>query len=124
MKKEWVAPKVFVQRFVANDYVAACGDMAYGMYKFKCDAPAGALYYYNSDGGAQLLGFSYHPCGDTHEASVSSEFPDGFVDYNWNGKQDEGEAVIVWIERGKNGYFKDAHATTNLNRDQWEITKS
>ena len=49
-----------------------------------------------------------------------NEFPDGFVDYNHNGKEDEGEHVIVWLERGWMGSIYNAHATTNLDRDSWE----
>lgn len=124
MKKEYVRPMMVGERFAPDEYVAACGDTEYGMYKFKCDAPAGSLYYYKQNGDAQLLGYSYHPCGNTHEAAVSSEFPDGFVDYNNNGTQDEGEAVVVWIERNRWGWVTNAHATTNINRDSWEVSKS
>lgn len=123
MKKEYVTPVMIGERFAPNEYVAACGDTEYGMYKFKCDAPAGTLYYYNQNGVAQRLG-NYHPCEKTHEAAVSSEFPDGFVDYNNNRTEDEGEAVIVWIERGLWGAVRNAHATTNINRDSWEVSKS
>ena len=120
-KKEWAIPQTFVQQFAANEYVAACGDTEYGKYQFVCDAPAGTLYYYDRWNNAQRLG-NYYPCEKTHEVSVSSEFPNGFVDRNGNRMEDEGEAVIVWIERGWLGF--DAHATTNLNRDSWEVTKS
>ena len=121
MKKAFDMPKIVVEQFVPNEYVAACGDTEYGVYKFKCDAPAGPLYYYNRNGIAQYLG-SYRPCSDTHEAEKSSEFPDGFVDYNGNRTEDAGERVVVWIERGWLGY--DAHATTQLDRDSWETSKS
>lgn len=72
---------------------------------------------------AEYIG-SYTPCSKKHEASKESEFPDGFVDYNRNGREDEGEAVIVWIERGPWGGIRNAHATTNLDRDSWETAKS
>ena len=120
-KREWAIPQTFVQQFAANEYVAACGDTEYGKYKFVCDAPEGILYYYDKWGIAHRLG-NYHPCSKTHEASVSGEFPNGFVDRNSNQQEDVGEEVIVWIERGFFSY--DAHATTNLNRDSWEVTKS
>lgn len=74
-------------------------------------------------GDAQCIG-SYHPCSKKHEADKESEFPNGFVDYNRNRKEDEGEAVIVWIERGWLGSIANAHATTNLDRDSWETVKS
>lgn len=129
MRKEWMEPVIEVQEFVANEYVAACGDSG-TVYKFTCDAPDGWLYYYpESDGqidgnytgsGSQKCIGSYHPCGATHEASVTDTFYDGFVDYNWNIKQDPGEGVIVW--RGPNN--KNGHATTTLDINSWETAKS
>ncbi len=129
MRKEWMEPVIEVQEFVANEYVAACES---GMvYKFTCDARGGWLYYYpKSDGqidgnhtgsgdDRKLLG-DYHPCGATHEASFTDAFYDGFVDYNWNRKQDPGEGVIVW--RGPDN--KNGHATTKLNMNSWETAKS
>ncbi|MEI3275871.1 MAG: hypothetical protein V8R97_12230 [Fusicatenibacter saccharivorans] len=45
MRKEWMEPVIEVQEFVANEYVAACGDSGM-VYKFECNAPGGDLYYY------------------------------------------------------------------------------
>lgn len=97
MKRAYVRPTMVGERFVANEYVAACGDKG-TVYKFNCDATRGPLYYYpNSDG-----------------------MVDGFVDYNLNGKQDSGEGVIVWRgPRNNNG-----HATTELDMSSWEKAKS
>ena len=129
MRKEWMEPVIEVQEFVANEYVAACGDSG-TVYKFTCDAPRGWLYYYpESDGqidgnytgsGSQKFIGNYHPCGRTHEASVTDDFYDGFVDYNWNGKPDTGEEVIVW--RGPKN--NNVHATTKLNMSSWTTAKS
>lgn len=122
MKKAFDMPKIVVEQFVPNEYVAACGDTEYGVYKFRCDAPAGTLYYYDSSGEAHYLG-SYRPCGDTHEAEMSSEFPNGFVDRNGNRTEDPDEAVVVWIEPLWYG-GRDGHATTVLDRASWETAKS
>lgn len=129
MRKEWMEPVIEVQEFVANEYVAACGDSG-TVYKFTCDAPRGWLYYYpESDGqidgnytgsGSKKFIGNYHPCGRTHEASVTDGFYDGFVDYNWDGKPDTGEEVIVW--RGPKN--NNGHATTNLNMSSWTTAKS
>lgn len=123
MKKEWVRPLTTVQCFEADEYVAACGDEN-KVYKFKCDAPAGPLY---ADGEG-LLGNSYHPCSATHDAKVSEAFVDGFVDYDNDGTQDDGEAVKVWIEYGYmpfiGKYVVNAHATTNLDMNSWVTAKS
>lgn len=128
-KQKWVRPQAIVQEFVANEYVAACGDSG-KVYKFKCDAPAGKLYYYpqsdgeingiyTGSGNAIKLG-DYYPCSVTHEANSTDTFYDGFVDYNHNRKYDDGEGVIVW--RGK--YGRNGHATKNLNMSSWETAKS
>lgn len=123
MKREYVRPMMRGEIFVAEECVAACGDTEYGKYLFTCDAPGGRLYYYNNRGRAEYIG-SYTPCSKKHEADKTSEFPDGFVDYNRNGREDDGEAVIVWIERGWWGSIANAHATTNLDQDSWETIKS
>ena len=68
---------------------------------------------------ATLIG-SYTPCGKEHEASVTDEFFDGFVDYNGNSQFDDDEAVIVW--RGESGF--NGHATKNLDMSTWETAKS
>lgn len=136
MKKKWVEPKALVQQFMANEYVSACGDENQ-VYDFIWDAPRGDLYYYpNSDGKidgaytgqgyAKELG-GYKPCQKTHEAKVTDDFFDGFVDYNYNGRQDYGEGVIVWLEYGKLGrhtYISNWHATKELNMTQWTTNKS
>ncbi|MDD3185466.1 MAG: hypothetical protein PHD70_05635 [Anaerostipes sp.] len=128
-KKQWIYPQAVGEVFTPNEYIAACGDSG-KVYYFKCDAPAGTLYYYpTSDGavdgirasstGAKKLGI-YHPCNITHQAASTNPFYDGFVDRNGNKKQDKGEGVIVW--RGE--YQNNGHATNNLNMDSWETAKS
>ena len=135
MRKEWVRPLTTVEQFVPNEYCSTCGDQN-KVYKFKCDAPAGTLYYYpesdgkidgnyNGSGSAERMG-SYHPCGATHDAPTTGDFYDGFVDRNRNGRQDDGEGVIVWrhLEWGWTGLYMNGHATKDLNMDTWETAKS
>ncbi len=130
MKKEYVRPTMVGEKFVANEYVAACGDSGVSSYNFKCDAPGGKLYYYSQFDGkidgvyegsekAILLG-DYTPCSKTHKAPTTDDYYDGFVDYNKNGRYDSGEGVIVW--RGKWGL--NGHATANLDMTTWETDKS
>ena len=45
MKRTYVRPTMVGERFVANEYVAACGESG-KVYKFECNAPGGKLYYY------------------------------------------------------------------------------
>ena len=131
-KKIWTRPMAEVETFMANEYVAAsCGDSGV-VYNFKCDAPAGTLYYYssrNSDGqvdgyytgkgSATKLG-SFHPCPAAHTANKTDGFYDGYIDYNKNRTHDEGEGVIVW--RGP--YGNEGHATAQLDMNAWEVVKS
>ena len=127
MKKAYVKPSMESEAFVPNAYCSNCGNTEYGDYLFECDAPGGTLYYYGTDwwGNKEAIRLGgYSPCGEKHQASRDSEFPDGFVDYNKNGREDDGEAVIVWLERGAWGSLRDYHATTNLNIESWEIAKS
>lgn len=131
MKRAYVRPTMVGERFVANEYVAACGDTEYGKYKFTCDAGGGESgdVYRESNGkpgfqkgyglfrygGDEWLG-GYHACGTTHEANTTDDFQNGYY------IPDGGDAVDVIIWRGKRG--DNIHCTTNLNRDSWETTKS
>ena len=47
MKRAYVRPTMVGERFVANEYVAACGDTEYGKYKFTCDAAYQEMYIEN-----------------------------------------------------------------------------
>ena len=135
MKKSWSEPMILAEKFMPNEYVAACGT-EYGNYLFECDAPAGILYYYpQSDGdiNGQYEGLgrpksmgSYHPCGSKHEAPTTGDFYDGFIDRNGNKSQDPGEGVIVWRERKWSilGYYYSGHATTNLDMESWTKDRS
>lgn len=131
MKRAYVRPTMVGERFVANEYVAACGDTEYGKYKFTCNAGGGVSgdVYRESNGkpgfqkGYSLFGYGgdewlggYHACGTTHEANTTDDFQNGYY------IPDGGDAVDVIIWRGKRG--DNIHCTTNLNRDSWETTKS
>lgn len=131
MKRAYVRPTMVGERFVANEYVAACGETEYGKYKFTCDAGDGVSgdVYRESNGkpgfqkGYGLFGYrgdkwlgGYHACGTTHEANTTDDFQNGYY------IPDGGDAVDVIIWRGKKG--DNIHCTTNLNRDSWETTKS
>ena len=122
MNKLWERPITEVQKFEANEYVAACGESGV-QYIFECNAEAGDLYYYDKRGF--LWGPIYvHPNPTSvHIAESTEEFAKGFIDYNHNQKQDAGEKVIVWVEYGRWGYV-DHHATSKLDMNTWETAKS
>lgn len=140
-KRIWTKPQAVVEQFMANEYVAACGDSGV-VYKFECNAPGGTVYYYNNktvgdgviDGyykgtGSATKAGGYHPCSEKHEAESTADFCDGFVDRNSNGSCDSGEEAIIWLEYAKNWFTGELevdnwHATALLNRNEWETAKS
>ena len=128
-KRVWKQPMTMVQKFEANEYVAACGDSGV-VYKFKCDAGGGrpGTVYLETNGreglqtgwGGDRYLSGYYACGTTHEADSDDEFLDGYyVTQDWWGR-DEVTKVIVW--RGP--YNNNTHCTTNLDQDSWETAKS
>lgn len=134
MKKEYVSPRMVCETFVADEYVAACGTEN-KIYKFRCDAPEGTVYYYDDFDGsidgiytgestARYVG-GYTPCGAAHNVAAAEAFYDGFVDRDGNGRCDDGEQAIIWLVRG--GWFgmiKNWHATAQLDMDSWVTEKS
>ena len=113
-KRIWTMPQAEVEKFEMNAYCAsACGTENL-VYKFQCDAPAGSLYGPSFWGGMSYRG-PFTPCPANHEAPTTDEFEDGFIDYNKNGKQDDGEAVIIWDYE---------HATKEVDMETWETAKS
>ena len=104
MKKRWEAPRILVQQFVANEYVAAC-------YKIKCTTPNGNKTYYNlyadsnNDGQfdankdkiiySNWLGF--RGCNQWHKGVIQDNPPiaNGFVTDYWGNNE---SAVFWWLE--------------------------
>ena len=129
MKRTYRSPKVYVEEFTPNEYVAACGDSG-TTYLFTCDAGGGepGTVYVESNGveglqtgrGGDRCLSGYHACGTTHEAESTDDFLDGYyVTSSWFGGT-EVTPVIVW--RGPHN--DNTHCTTNLDMDSWETAKS
>lgn len=128
-KRVWEQPVTLVQKFEANEYVAACGDSG-TKYLFTCDAgggKSGSVYLETNGrpglqtgwGGDQYLS-GYHACGTKHEADSDDEFLDGYyVTTGFWGQQNVTQ-VIVW--RGPHN--DNTHCTTNLDKNTWETAKS
>ena len=133
MKRAYVRPTMVGERFVANEYVAACGDSG-KVYKFECNAgggvPGNVYQETNGESGLQRwpskkpdtnltsgLSTSYHACGETHEASAMDNLVNGYYVSLQSGKVTN---VIIW--RGKDGH--NVHCTTQLNMDEWATAKS
>lgn len=129
MKKRWEEPMILVQQFVANEYVAACGEEN-KVYKFTCDADSDAWFkdggsvYLETNGrdglqigiGGDRYRSEYHPCGETHEAKTTDKFLKGYLATLTGGVKE----VIVWT--GLND--DNTHCTTNLDMDSWTTAKS
>ena len=131
MRKEWMEPVIEVQEFVANEYVASCGDSG-TVYKFECNAgdknlgPWNYPYkvYIDSNGNGQLDGGDeylgkYHACGAAHEAPINDAFLSGFMK---DTRQYHPTPVRVIIWRGEKG--NNIHCTENLNMSSWTTAKS
>lgn len=129
MKKEWLEPKIQVQQFTANEYVAACGDSG-TVYKFECNAGIKDHSYAVKDSNGKPVWISgrymngvlssYTPCGKTHEAESDSGFLTGYhLDDTSTYWKDEKINVIIWTENNRN-----VHCTTNLDMSKWETAKS
>lgn len=131
MKKAFEMPKIVVEQFVPNEYVAACGEEN-KVYKFECDAVGGSWLtdggwvYIESNGepGLQITGSNpdtglgaYSPCGETHEAESTDTFLNGYIVNIFPFGYKE---VIIW--RGANN--DNTHCTTDLNMSEWETLKS
>lgn len=130
MRREWMEPVIEVQEFVANEYVAACGDSG-KVYNFECNAgKKGTSYYVYTNGADGVSGTSddvwlggYYPCGETHSAESDSDFAYGYMyKQGFLGFPDQSNRIDVVIWRGKDG--NDIHCTTNLNIDNWTTAKS
>ena len=132
-RRVWTRPVTEVQKFEANEYVAACGDSG-TTYFFKCDAGGGirGSVYQETNGypGLQTGGrrsdreltswpFSYYyACNARHVAESTDDFLNGYYCPNDNTR--DARQVIIW--RGRRG--NDIHCTTNLDQDSWETAKS
>ena len=136
VKKEWVRPLTTVQKFEANEYVAACGDSGV-TYLFECTAGGGThgSVYQETNGidglqtrrgwgykaDRELTGWPwdyYYACNEKHVAESTDEFLEGY--YCPDDSTRKAQKVIIW--RGENG--RNIHCTTKLDKNSWETAKS
>ncbi|MCH4039972.1 MAG: hypothetical protein LKG48_11350 [Lachnospiraceae bacterium] len=132
-RKRWIYPQANVVRFVANDYVSACGDTGYGDYLFECNAGnTGERYDVVTDSGRLLTKdvrkgkiYYYSPCDATHKASTKDDFEMGYIyptggdDRLINSTGFQKQRVYIWTDGGT-----DVHCTTNLDRNSWIVDRS
>lgn len=124
----WKRPLTEVQKFEANEYVAACGESGV-TYKFVCDASGlfglGGIVWDDTNGNGEFDGPEvdhfrslYSPCSETHIAESTDDFSVGFL--TSVGSVLKPKKVIVWAGADDN----NTHCTTKLNMDEWETAKS
>ncbi len=134
-RRVWTRPLTEVQKFEANEYVAACGDSG-TTYYFECDAGDNwggySVYLNGKDGqphtrddifwcggyGAVRGNRTYTKCGETHEAEDNNDFYPGYITRKGIFGTTTHD-VIVWTANGTN-----THCTTKLDQDSWETAKS
>ena len=128
MKKTWEEPKIMVQKFIPNEYVAACGDSGV-VYNFECNAGEKDKKYAVKDANGKVATISgfymdgkddwYHPCGEIHQANSDSGFLKGYHIDDRRTSKDENIEVIIWTN-----YNTDVHCTTKLDMNEWTTAKS
>lgn len=130
--KSYKKPVLNVERFTANEFVAACGESG-TTYYFECNAGQKRSSYnvyfddgtpYASSNGreewkAPFTG--YHPCYETHVAESNSGFKDGYMyKQDWYGNNTGSRIdVVIWTNHNTN-----VHCTTNLDMENWTTQKS
>lgn len=137
MKKRWEEPRILVQKFMPNEYVAACGDSGVN-YLFKCDAGDGEWGDVFLNNGTNLtedgwMGSYFEACDTTHTAPTTDDFENGYLILNggndetrhWvgglvGGHYEDYERIPVIIWRGDG----DIHATKNLDMNSWTTDRS
>lgn len=124
-KRVWTKPLAQVEQFLANEYVAACGDSGI-TYKFKCTAGDGEPGRVTGEDGNVT---HYAACNIEHIAESTDDFINGTYEectyYNsWfggcSGEHKSPVKVVIW--RGEDG--DNTHCTTLLNKSEWETAKS
>lgn len=119
MKKTWMEPRIMVQEFVANEYVAAC-------YKIKCTTPNNNGWYselYNDSNGNgtwdsedELIYRSrgeFQGCNKWHKGVICDSAPtaNGFVvRTEGSGKNSKKVAEPVFWWKEKLGSSIDYHS--------------
>ena len=128
MKKTWEEPRILVQQFMPNEYVAACGTSGV-VYNFECNAGEEDTKYAVKDATGTVAKTSgwymngkddwYEPCGEIHQAESDSGFLTGFHLDDPKTKKDENIKVIIWTQDNT-----DVHCTTQLDMNKWTTAKS
>lgn len=122
-KKMWIVPTTEVQKFAANEYVAAC------TVKFVCDVQ-GRGDLFTADGTNltpnKVATTYYRPCSAELEVAADSDFQTGYLvenngsdqKKNWMGSAYKQIPCIIWTDGD------DLHATANTDLSTWDRNHS
>lgn len=123
MKKTYVKPAIVGEKFIANEYVAAC-------YKIKCTTPNGndsytAIYddtngngIYDDDDMCVYNSNGFHGCGNWHKGVIRDSAPtaNGFVVktertglFPWDFEEKTVSESVFWWEEHLGNHSVDYH---------------
>ena len=121
-KRVWGQPITMVQKFEANEYVAAC-------YRIRCRTPNGNAYYNyiyeDTNGNGQwdkqdkpIYRGKFRGCNQWHRGVILDEPPtaNGFVTTGTNPNRNHSSAVFYWYENLGHQY-EDIHVMTPGNEN-------
>lgn len=121
MRKTWEEPRILVQEFVANEYVAAC-------WKIKCNVPYGIGFYDKNgnnqyDAGIDESIAKGYGCGTYHNGVESDNGP--VANAMWQprrqslfGERNDGLAYPVFMFVTSN--TNNGHHFSKVEDAEWE----
>lgn len=123
MKMRWEEPKIEVQMFMPNEYVAAC-------YNISCNVPSGVGYYETND----EPGYQRGGLGTRGDELIASGTGCGTTHYGVPGVPDDGPvANAMWQEsltgryypvyywqQGQSGIFHSNDHFSKVEDADWE----
>ena len=134
MKRKYMKPMMIGEKFVPNECIASCGDNG-TIYNFECNILNGAEYIYlyiedngqsglqTGSGGDSLVESGY-ACGEKHQASSEDDFLPGYYVSRSSGETGQ---CIVWRQKETLPWVGTRyvdHATSILDKNNWETLKS
>ena len=123
MKKKYVKPSIVGEKFIANEYIAAC-------WNISCNVPRGYGYFEKNDregyqeNGDELIA-SGKGCGTTHvasgiDAAGPSENAMWQETYLNGGKKGDPYSVFYFQARNTEAYYGSNHHFCTLDAVNWE----
>lgn len=123
MKKQWTSPRVLVQAFEANEYVAAC-------YNIKCNVPRGVGYYetngkpgYQKGGwfeeGDELIA-SGTGCGTMHYGVPGVPGDGPVANAMWQESRTGQYYPVYYWEQGNSSWVQSSSHFSKVEDAEWE----